>query len=147
MKTSIFVVLAIFMALLWCQGTQAADLNMKDGLWEITTKTEMKGMQGINIPPQVVKQCMTKKDSVPQQGPKEKNPNCKVTENKVSGNTVSMAMVCKEKDATTEMKTQLTYKGDSFDGTTVTTMKDKGGKAQQINTKMSGKRLGPCDKK
>lgn len=147
MKSSIFIALAIGVALMWCTATQAADLNMKDGLWEITTKTEMKGMPGMNVPPQVMKQCMTKKDSVPQQGPKEKNPNCKITENNTTGNTVSMVMVCKEKDMTSEMRTNLTYRGESFDGTSVMTMKDKSGKTQQINTKMSGKRLGPCDKK
>lgn len=148
MKATIFAVLAMVLALAWCGGTQAADLNMKDGLWEITTKTEMKGMPG-NIPPSKMKQCMTKKDNVPQQQPGEKgkNPNCKMTENKVSGNTVTWTMVCNEKDGTMENKGQMTYKGDTFDGTSVMTMKDKSGKTQQITSKMSGKRLGPCDKK
>jgi hypothetical protein len=56
-------------------------------------------------------------------------------------------MVCNEKEGTMESKGQMTYKGESFDGTTVMTMKDKAGKTQQITSKMSGKRLGPCDKK
>jgi hypothetical protein len=46
-----------------------------------------------------------------------------------------------------ENKGQMTYKGDTFDGKSVMTMKDKSGKAQVIESKMSGKRLGPCDKK
>ena len=147
MRATIFAALAIILALVWCGGVEAADLNMKDGLWEITTKTEMKGMPG-NIPPTTMKQCMTKKDNVPQQQQeKNKNPNCKMVDNKISGNTVTWTMLCTEKDGTMESKGQMTYKGDAFDGTTVMTMKDKAGKSQQITSKMAGKRLGPCDKK
>lgn len=145
MKVSFFAVLAIILTLVCFSGAQAADLNMKDGLWEITTKMEMKGMPA-NIPPTVTKQCMTKKESVPQQD-KDKNPNCKMVDQKVSGNSVTWSMICKEKDGTVDSKGKITYKGDTFDGTTTTTIKDKSGKAQQIATKMSGKRLGPCDKK
>ena len=145
MKVSFFAVLAIILTLVCFSGAQAADPNMKDGLWEITTKVEMKGMPA-NIPPTVTKQCMTKKESVPQQN-KEKNPNCKIVDQKVSGDSVTWAMICKEKDGTVDSKGKITYKGDTFDGTTTTTIKDKSGKAQQIATKMSGKRLGPCDKK
>ncbi|HOC45953.1 MAG: DUF3617 family protein [Syntrophorhabdaceae bacterium] len=146
MKATIFAVTAIILALVWCGGAQAADLNMKDGLWEITTKTEMKGMPG-NIPPTKVKQCLTRKDNVPSQQDAAKNTNCKMIDNKVNGNTVTWTMLCKEKDSTMENKGQMTYKGDTFDGTSVMTIKDKGGKTQQITSKMSGKRLGPCDKK
>lgn len=145
MKVSFFAMLAIILTLVCLSGAQAADLNMKDGLWEITTKVEMKGMPA-NIPPTVTKQCMTKKESVPQQN-KDKNPNCKIVDQKVSGDSVTWAMICKEKDGTVDSKGKISYKGDTFDGTTTTTIKDKSGKAQQIATKMSGKRLGPCDKK
>jgi hypothetical protein len=145
MKVSFFAVLAIVLTLVCFSGVQAADLNMKDGLWEITTKVEMKGMPA-NIPPTVMKQCMTKKESVPQQS-KDKNPNCKMVEQKVSGDSVTWSMICKEKDGTVDSKGKITYKGDTFDGTTTTTIKDKSGKAQQIATKMRGKRLGPCVKK
>ncbi|OPY02324.1 MAG: hypothetical protein A4E60_01119 [Syntrophorhabdus sp. PtaB.Bin047] len=145
MKVSILATLAIILALVWCGSAEAAEPNMKDGLWEITTKVEMKGMPA-NIPPTVTKQCLTKKESVPGQG-KEKNPNCKITDQKVTGNTVTWAMVCKEKDGTVESKGSITYKGDAFDGTTTTLIKDKAHQAQQVSTKMTGKRLGPCDKK
>ncbi len=144
MKGNILAALAIILALVWFTGAQAAEPNMKDGLWEITTKIEMKGLPA-NMPPNVTKQCLTKKDSVPQS--KEKNTNCKMIDQKVSGNTVTWFMVCKEKDSTVESKGIITYKGDTFDGTTTTNIKDKSGKAQQVSTKMSGKRLGPCDKK
>jgi len=145
MKGSIIAALAIILALVWFTGAQAADPNMKDGLWQITMKTEMKGMPA-NIPPTVTKQCLTRKESVPQQGG-NKNPNCKMVDQKVSGDTVTWAMICKEKESTIEGSGKITYKGDTFDGAIMTTMKDKTGKAQQISTKMSGKRLGPCDKK
>jgi hypothetical protein len=145
MKVSIFAALAIILTLVCFSGVQAADPNMKDGLWQITTKMEMKGMPA-SIPPTVTKQCLTKKESVPQQGT-DKKSNCKMVDQKVSGDTVTWSMICKEKDSTVDSKGTITYKGDTFDGTTTTTIKDKSGKAQQVSTKMSGKRLGPCDKK
>ncbi len=145
MKVTVFTAMAIILALVWCGGVGAADPNIKDGLWEITTKTEMKGMPG-NIPPTKMKQCLTKKDSIPQQG-NTKNNNCKMIDNRVYGNTVSWTMLCTEKDGTMESKGQMKYKGDTFDGTTVTTIKDKAGQTQQITSRMTGKRLGPCDKK
>lgn len=140
-RSFFFTALAIFLALTWFTCSYAAEPNMKDGLWEITTKAEMKGMPG-SIPPSVIKQCLTKKESVPQ----DKNPksNCKMVDQKVSGNTVNWTMVCKEKESTVESKGKITYKGDTFDGITRTTITAKGAGTQEITTKMSGKRLGPC---
>lgn len=148
MRATVLAALTIVLALVWCGWANAADVNMKDGLWEITTKTEMKGMPG-NIPPTTMKQCLTKKDNVPQQKPQGQaaKPNCKMVDNKVSGNTVTWTSVCTEKDGTMESKGTMTYKGEAFDGTTVMTMKDKSGKTtNQITSKMNGKRVGPCTK-
>jgi len=141
MTRGIFTAIAVILALVWLTGASAAEPNMKDGLWEITTKTEMKGMPG-KVPANVMKQCLTKKESVPQ----NKNPksNCKMIDQKASGDTVTWTMACKEKDGTIESRGTITYKGDTFDGTTKTTISGKGGKTQEIATKMSGKRLGPC---
>ena len=38
MKATIFAATAIILALVWCGGAYAGDPNMKDGLWEITTR-------------------------------------------------------------------------------------------------------------
>lgn len=141
MKRVFFAALVVVLALMWLTASHAAEPNMKDGLWEITTKTEMKGMPG-KIPANVMKQCLTRKESVPQN--KDPKSNCKMVDQKVSGDTVTWTMVCKEKDGTIEGKGSITYKGDSFDGTTKTTITAKGAKTQEITTKMSGKRLGPC---
>ena len=64
--------------------------NMKEGLWEITVKTEMPGME---MPPMKHTQCMTKKDFVPQ-GPQQPGQECKITDVKVDGNTVTWTIKC-----------------------------------------------------
>jgi hypothetical protein len=45
-----------------------------------------------------------------------------------------------------EMKGKSTYKGDTFEGTTETTVKAKGQPAMQMTGKMTGKYVGPCSK-
>ncbi len=140
-RSIIFAALAIFLALTWFTCSYAAEPNMKEGLWEITTKTEMKGMPA-SIPPSVMKQCLTKKESVPQD--KSPKSNCKMIDQKISGNTVNWTMVCKEKNSTVESRGTITYKGDTFDGVTKTAISAKGTKPQEVTTKMSGRRLGPC---
>ena len=56
-----FVVASIMAATVLSQAVHAAAPNMREGMWEITMKMEMAGMPG-GMPPQVMKQCMTKKD-------------------------------------------------------------------------------------
>lgn len=64
-----------------------------------------------------------------------------------SGDTVTYNMKCSMKDGTTiEMKGKSTYKGDTFEGNTETTMTAKGQPAMQMSGKMSGKYIGPCVK-
>jgi len=141
MKRSIIFIIAIVTALACSVGAYAAEPNIQDGLWEITSKTEMKGIPA-QFPPVVMKQCLTKQDKVPQA--KDASSNCKMTDQKISGNTVTWTMVCKEQGSTTESKGRIAYKGNSFDGVTNTIIKDKSGNTQEMITKMSGKRLGPC---
>src|SRR5690348_5611509 len=105
--------------------------NMKEGLWEITTKAEMPGMPA-GMKPQVVQQCITKKDledprrTTPGNNPKDDR--CQVTDYKMQGNTASWNMACKGEGAMTGSGT-VTYSGNSYTGTTRMTMK-QGGQVQ-----------------
>ena len=128
-------------------SAHAAAPNMQEGLWEVTMKMEAPGMPA-GIPPQVIQQCITKKDledprrSTPGNDPKDDR--CVVTDHKVQGNTATWNVACKGENAMTGTGTA-TYSGTSYTGSSKMTMK-QGGKLQTMNMQYSGKRLGECKK-
>ncbi|MBA4390623.1 MAG: hypothetical protein C0399_06780 [Syntrophus sp. (in: bacteria)] len=142
MLRNVFIALAIVITLVLVAGASA---EMKEGLWEITTKAEMKGMP-VQIPPTTMKQCITKKDLVPKPEKQEKGQECKMQDQKVSGDTVTYTMECKTAESTMTSTGTITYKGDSYNGTTNTTMKAKGQPDILMTGKMTGKYIGPCTK-
>jgi hypothetical protein len=118
---------------------------MKEGLWEITTKAEMKGMPS-QMPPTTVRTCISKKDMVPKPDA-QSGQDCKMKDQKVVGDTVSYSMVCTGKNGTAmEMSGKMTYKGNVFEGSSTTTIKSKGEGDMQMSSKMTGKYVGPCTK-
>lgn len=113
-------------------------VNMKDGLWEVTTMVEMPGMPAGMMKPHTFTNCLSQKDSVP----KGKNEtDCTVKDVKTDGNTVSWTVVCKEATS----KGKITYAGTTYEGTTESTIKQEG-KDMTIKTTMKGKYIGPCSK-
>jgi hypothetical protein len=76
------IVLAILLSLIWVANASA---EIKDGLWEMTTKIEMKGVPA-QMPVSTVRQCITKNNPVPQSN--TKGYECKTKDYKVSGDTV-----------------------------------------------------------
>ncbi len=135
-----FVFLAIFVSFIWTAGASA---EIKDGLWEITTKVQMKGIP-TQIPATTVKQCITKNNPVPQSG--TKGYECKTKDYKVSGDTVTYTIGCTSKDSVVLTSGKTTYNGDTFDGTSTTNIKTKGQPEMQMTNKISGKYIGPCKK-
>lgn len=138
----IALVLALFA---FAPAVAGAAPNMQDGEWEITTKMDMKGMPAFMSRPMTYKQCITQKDAVPQK--REPNKDCKMVSQKIVGNTVSWVMVCKDKDGTMESSGKITYRKDRFDGTMKATMSGKESGNMDMNYKMTGKRIGPCQGK
>ncbi len=132
--------LSVALSLLFA-ASAFAEPNMKEGMWEMSMKMDMKGMP-IAMPPMKFKQCITKKDMVPHQ--KEKGQDCTMVNTNISGDTVSWAVRCKDKNGTVESKGQIVYKGDKFDGVMNTTMTDTKGRSQATKTNMSGRRVGDC---
>ncbi len=129
----------------------AGSVEMNPGEWEITTTVKMEGMPAVpgmpgELPPQVHKQCLTEKDVVPTTQKQAKE--CKVTDQKVKGNTVEWTLTCDDREA--GMKGSgtgtVTYAGDSMDGAFVMKMSSEGMPEMTMNAKMKGKRLGPCTK-
>jgi len=142
MLRDICIALAIVISLVWITSASA---EMKEGLWQITTKSEMKGMP-MQMPATTMKQCMTKKDITPKPEKQPKGQECVTKDQKLSGDTVTYTMECKNADSTTVQSGKMTYKGDSFDGATDTTIQTKGQPDMKMTSTMSGKYLGPCPK-
>ena len=111
--------------------------NMKEGLWEITTKMQM---QGIEMPPVAHTQCITKNDLVPQ-GSQQPGQECEITDVKKSGNTVTWTMKCTGQGGNVIGAGEITYSGDSFKGTMAITMPQAN---MEMTSQLSGKRIGKC---
>ncbi|MDX9715512.1 MAG: DUF3617 family protein [Dissulfurispiraceae bacterium] len=117
-------------------GSSSAGPDIKDGLWEITTTTDMPGMPAGLMQPFTHTTCLSKKDYVPKN---EQDTSCKVEKSEVKGSTVTWKVVC----STGTSSGRITYSGSSFDGATETAIKAEG-KDMKINSTMKGKYLGPC---
>lgn len=118
-----------------------AQPNYEEGLWEITNIMDIPGMPKEMNKPQKYTYCMTKQNAVPQ--PKEKGEQqCKVTDQRVEGNTVNWTMTCKDG---TVSSGKITYAKTSFNGSQTTTT-SQGGKKMTLKIATSGKYLGPCKK-
>ncbi len=114
--------------------------NMKEGKWEITTKTEMPGMP-MQMPAVTQVQCLTKEDLVPQNS-QQGGGDCKITDIKVAGNTVSWTMHCSGQGGETKGSGEITYSGDSFKGTMKMIMTQANMKMVSV---MNGTRIGDCE--
>lgn len=121
-----------------------AGVDMHEGMWEITTKMEMPGMQ-MQMPARKHTQCLTKKNMLKTMVPKEQEQEqeCKVKDQKISGNTVSWTMECGGKNAI-EITGKTTYQGDTLEGTIIMISNDPDEGKMKIITHISGKRIGEC---
>lgn len=139
-----FVVASMLVAAALSQAAHAAAPNMREGMWEITMKMEMAGMPG-GMPPQVVKQCVTKTDTENPQKLAQGGPGaerCQVSNYQLKGNTASWDMACKGAEEMTGTGT-MTFSGDSYTGTNRMSMKS-GGQTHNMTMQYSGKRIGDC---
>jgi hypothetical protein len=120
--------------------------QMKEGLWEITSKGEIQGMPA-QMPATTIKQCITKQNAVPKPEGPSRDQDCVIKDQKIIGDTVTYTMECKDKAGTNvQISGQMAFKGNSFDGTSNTTIKSKEMGTMQMTGKMSGKYVGPCPK-
>ncbi|MCF6206372.1 MAG: DUF3617 domain-containing protein [Sulfurovum sp.] len=135
------------LSIIYTFGTVAeADINMKEGLWTITSKTDMSGLP-MAIPESSFTQCITKKDLLPRGENKEAESQCKIIEQKISGNTITWKMECDTGEGVkTKISGSITYNGNTMHGTTETiTFVPQMGEMKMKQT-MTGKRVGECKK-
>lgn len=117
-----------------------ADVDLHEGMWEITSKIEMSGIP-VQIPETKVSQCINKEKIIPKTN-KKVNEHCTISEQKIEGNTVTWKMNCAGK---MESQGSITYHGDTFEGliTTQTEVPNMGMMTMTIH--LTGKRTGECN--
>jgi hypothetical protein len=144
MKSTIVIILAVIVSFV-CATIATAQI--KEGLWEITTKAEMKGMPA-QMPATTMRTCISNKDMVPKPSSAQgTGQECKMKEQKITGDRVTYSMECTGKGGTiTETAGRMTYKGDVLDGESTTTVKMQGQKTMEMSAKITGKYVGPCTK-
>jgi len=131
----------LFALVLLCAAGTAhpAGVDMKEGNWEISSETSM-AMEGMSMPPMANKStyCLTREDPVPKG---EKDKECRIVKQKITGNKVSWRMECKKGEGEGE----ISYHGTTYDGFFKMKMVEDG-QAMNMNVKLAGKYLGPCPK-
>lgn len=137
MKMAKWLFIGTFLGLLsLCSaGYAGSELNMEDGMWEITSQVKMQGMA---IPPMTFSQCITKDNAVPKSNTPGQD-DCKVSDMETTGSTVSWSVTCSGQAGNMKSKGKITYHGDRFEGEMTT---DHMGMV--MVTEMSGRRTGPC---
>ena len=121
--------------------TANADIDIHEGMWEITNRIEMGGIS-IKIPETTISQCIDKQKIIPKSD-KKINKYCKVSEQKIDGNTVTWKMQCTNN---IESEGTATYQGDTFKGLikSKTEVPNMGTMTMVIH--LRGKRTGECKK-
>ncbi len=118
-----------------------------DELWEVTSRTDMKGMP-VSVPPTTMRICVPKgKANDPQQsmGNNQQDSKCKVTDVKTAGNKTTWKMHCEppnEVNSTGEM----TFSADRYHQV-VKTVSNMSGHRMEMNQVVDGKRVGTCKAK
>lgn len=131
-------ILTVFLAL-FVQNVSAG-IDMKDGMWEITSKMEMPEMS-MQMPAVKFTQCLTSNNNVPQDKKQdtERNLDCKTKNTTIKGNTVTWEVHCISEGKPVKSFGRITYKGETFEGETKMEMD-----GMNMTQKMSGRRLGNC---
>lgn len=115
---------------------QAGSVDLDPGLWEITSQTNMSGR---SMPASTITQCITNDSVVPQPQSGQGGGQCEVSDVEINGNTVSWSITCSTQGGAMNGTGEITYHGDTFEGISHMTMQ-----GMEIQTEMSGKRIGEC---
>jgi hypothetical protein len=139
-----------FLTLLLAGGTGttfAAGPDFKEGDWGVSYRMEVVGMP-FPMPPITTKRtmCLDKKNYIPDNS--QQGQECKVSDQKVNGNTVTWTMRCRAQERTIEGHGKITYKGDRYDGVMDAKLISTDGQGPAVGYRytMQGERLGACGK-
>ena len=125
-----------------------AQATMRPGQWEITSQMQMPNMPaGFQMPAMTMMQCITPEQAkdpastVPRQSGRGRGnkDDCKVSDYKTSGNTVTWSMACTSPDKMTATG-EMTFAGEDSYTSTMKMVMAQG----EMTMKMTGKRTGDC---
>ena len=141
MNGKIFFGLALFFTL-FVGSDLYAGVDMKEGKWEITSKTEMEGMpMGMPMGAKTITQCMTKENVIPKELKNSKG--CKIIDSNVDGNTVTWTMECEDRGGKMTANGTITYKGETLEGTNIMNIQTPDG-PMNMKHNMTGRWVGDC---
>lgn len=124
----------------------AAEIAARDGLYEITARTEMP-MMPASMPPQVVRQCFTKADM---QNPQrmvtdsKQDPSCQIKDVNSTASQMSFTMDCPAEGL--QGRGEYHFSETGYTGKVTMTIPDPQGGTQPmaITTTTTAKLIGPC---
>jgi hypothetical protein len=141
MTTRLAVVLTLLSV---SAGALLAQGGIRPGRWETSMQMEMAGSP-VQLPPMKTTRCVTPaeaKDPSSLQadpaGGRGGKSDCKVSDQKMSGNTISWKVTCSSPQAMTGTG-EMTFADDTYTGTMKMNMAQGA-----MSMKMEGKRLGDC---
>ncbi|WP_316364409.1 DUF3617 domain-containing protein [Candidatus Thiodiazotropha sp. CDECU1] len=115
----------------------ASEINMNPGLWHWTAVLNTPGMPMQLLPPTSYTTCITRADFVPKDS--QLGQACETIDLITEGDKVSWNISCTRSVGVTTSQGSITYYGDTAEGVINI---DLGGVL--MNSKTTGKRLGPC---
>ena len=125
----------------------AAGPDFKEGEWGVSYRMEVVGMP-FPMPPITASKimCLDKNNYVPDNS--QQGQNCKVSDQKVNGNTVTWTMRCRAQERIIEGHGKITYNGDRYDGVMDAKLISTDSQAPAVGYKytMQGQRVGACSK-
>lgn len=129
----------IIFATIFCLAgtTNAAEVNMNPGLWEWTAKMDMPGIP-MQAPLSINRKCITQEDLVPET--RKPGQECSIKDLKSNKNSVTWAMTCKTPQGPIATTGNMFYNGDTAHGEIKVNVQ-----GMLMTSKMSGKRVGPCE--
>ena len=130
----------LMLAILLMTIPAAAGPDINPGLWEFTTETQMQGGGNMQVPPETHTQCITRDDLVPMS--QNASQECQTTNVVTSGDTISWDIVCGGQGGQMEGSGEVTYHGDTMDGSMVMAIS---GTNMQITNTITGRRVGNCN--
>ena len=125
----------------------AAGPDFKEGEWGVSYRMDVVGMP-FPRPPITARKtmCLDKNNYVPDNS--QLGQECKVSNQKANGNTVTWTMRCRAQERTIEGQGRIVYRSDRYDGVMDARLvsADNRGPAVSYKYTMQGQRLGACGK-
>lgn len=136
------------LSLLPIAAASAAGVNMREGLWEMTSSTDMAAIpgmpKGMKMPAVVIKHCYTATDIQGNKALMEKG-NCSLISMRQIGSSASWVSECRGEQAM-RMEGEGTFSGDKYQLKSRMTFLSGKMKGQSMGSTISARRLGDCKK-